>query len=86
MCYWHSFAWDGFDIFGAGTFDRPWIGDPSLDAAKTKMVAAVEYLVKLEVPFSCLQGRSSNYSRRFPSFSRSSSRHGRGPRHTTICG
>jgi xylose isomerase len=24
VCYWHSFAWDGFDIFGAGTLDRPW--------------------------------------------------------------
>ena len=23
VCYWHSFAWDGFDIFGAGTLDRP---------------------------------------------------------------
>ena len=22
VCYWHSFAWDGFDIFGAGTMDR----------------------------------------------------------------
>ena len=24
VCYWHSFCWDGHDIFGAGTFDRPW--------------------------------------------------------------
>jgi hypothetical protein len=24
VCYWHSFAWNGHDIFGAGTFDRPW--------------------------------------------------------------
>ena len=24
VCYWHSFAWDGSDIFGAGTLDRPW--------------------------------------------------------------
>ena len=24
VCYWHTFAWDGFDIFGAGTLDRPW--------------------------------------------------------------
>ena len=24
VCYWHSFNWDGFDIFGAGTLDRPW--------------------------------------------------------------
>ena len=24
VCYWHSFAWDGMDIFGSGTMDRPW--------------------------------------------------------------
>ena len=24
VCYWHTFCWDGYDIFGAGTFDRPW--------------------------------------------------------------
>ena len=23
-CYWHSFNWPGSDVFGAGTFDRPW--------------------------------------------------------------
>jgi xylose isomerase len=24
ICYWHSFAWAGSDVFGAGTFERPW--------------------------------------------------------------
>ena len=24
ICYWHSFTWNGFDIFGDGTLDRPW--------------------------------------------------------------
>ncbi len=31
VCYWHSFNWPGNDVFGAGTFDRPWLeatGDP----------------------------------------------------------
>ena len=24
VCYWHSFAWNGFDVFGYdGTFQRP---------------------------------------------------------------
>lgn len=23
VAYWHSFAWPGSDVFGAGTFDRP---------------------------------------------------------------
>src|SRR5262245_52570747 len=53
VCYWHSFNWDGFDIFGEGTLDRPWL-DRSLDpiaAAETKMAAAFEFMHKLGVPF-----------------------------------
>ncbi len=54
-CYWHSFNWDGFDIFGDGTFDRPWLGrdvEP-LAAAEQKMAAAFEFFEKLTVPFWC---------------------------------
>jgi xylose isomerase len=54
-CYWHSFNWNGFDIFGDGTLDRPWlsgVGDP-LAAAEQKMVAAFEFFEKLTVPFWC---------------------------------
>jgi len=53
VCYWHSFNWPGNDVFGDGTFDRPWL-DPSLDpmaAARTKMAAAFEFIEKLGVPF-----------------------------------
>jgi xylose isomerase len=42
VCYWHSFNWDGFDIFGDGTLDRPWLspaGDP-VEAAEQKMAVA----------------------------------------------
>ncbi len=55
VCLWHSFAWDGRDMFGAGTLDRPWL-DPSLDpmaAARMKMAAAFEFLDKLGVPYYC---------------------------------
>ena len=55
VCMWHSFAWDGRDMFGAGTLDRPWL-DPSLepmDAARMKMAAAFEFLDKLGVPYYC---------------------------------
>ena len=55
VAYWHSFAWDGFDIFGAGTLDRPWL-DPTLDpmkAAEMKQDAAFEFFAKLGVPFFC---------------------------------
>jgi xylose isomerase len=54
-CYWHSFAWNGFDIFGDGTLDRPWTA-PGLDpmaAAEHKMAAAFEFMSKLTVPFWC---------------------------------
>jgi xylose isomerase len=55
VCYWHSFAWPGTDVFGAGTFDRPWLeaaGDP-MDAARMKMDAAFEFFAKLGAPFFC---------------------------------
>jgi xylose isomerase len=55
VCVWHSFAWDGRDMFGAGTLDRPWL-DPSLDpmaAARLKMAAAFELFAKLGTPYYC---------------------------------
>jgi xylose isomerase len=56
VCYWHSFGWDGFDIFGAGTLDRPWHpnNSPDMDpmvAARMKMDAAFEFFSKLGAPF-----------------------------------
>jgi xylose isomerase len=55
VCYWHSFHWPGNDVFGAGTFDRPWLeaGRDPMDAARTKMDAAFEFFTKLGVPFFC---------------------------------
>ena len=54
-CYWHSFAWNGFDIFGDGTLDRPWLhaGLDPMAAAEQKMAAAFEFMEKLTVPFWC---------------------------------
>jgi xylose isomerase len=54
VCYWHTFCWDGFDIFGAGTCDRPW-HTPTNDreAADMKMAAAFEFFEKLDIPFYC---------------------------------
>jgi xylose isomerase len=59
VCLWHSFNWPGSDVFGVGTFDRPWL-DPSLDrstAAKTKLEAAFEFIAKLGVPYFCFHDR-----------------------------
>jgi xylose isomerase len=55
VCYWHSFNWPGSDVFGAGTFDRPWLGnggDP-MASARQKMDAAFEFFTKLGTPFFC---------------------------------
>lgn len=52
-CYWHSFSWPGSDVFGGGTFDRPWLSgaaDP-MEAAFAKQDAAFEFFAKLGVPF-----------------------------------
>ena len=54
VCYWHTFCWDGYDIFGGGTFDRPW-HNPANDraAADHKMQAAFEFFTKLGLPYYC---------------------------------
>ncbi len=59
VCYWHSFNWPGSDVFGMGTFDRPWL-DARLDpmiAARAKLDAAFEFFDKLGVPFFCFHDR-----------------------------
>ena len=59
VCLWHSFNWPGSDVFGVGTFDRPWL-DPKLEpmaAARQKLDAAFEFIVKLGVPFFCFHDR-----------------------------
>ena len=55
VCYWHSFNWPGDDVFGAGTFDRPWLepGQDPMGAARRKMDAAFEFFEKLGTPFFC---------------------------------
>jgi xylose isomerase len=59
VCLWHSFNWPGSDVFGSGTFDRPWLtagGDP-MAAARQKLAAAFEFVDKLGVPFYCFHDR-----------------------------
>lgn len=55
VCYWHSFAWPGADMFGAGTFDRPWVpGAPvTPDRAWAKMDAAFDFFERVGAPFFC---------------------------------
>ena len=53
VCLWHSFAWPGSDVFGSGTFDRPWLvpGQDPMEAARARLDAVFEFLEKLGVPF-----------------------------------
>lgn len=54
IAYWHSFCADGGDPFGGATHAFPWsnISDP-VAAAKAKMDAAFEFIVKIGAPFYC---------------------------------
>ena len=59
VCLWHSFNWPGSDVFGVGTFDRPWLapgGDP-MEAARAKLDAAFEFIAKLGVPYFTFHDR-----------------------------
>ena len=59
VCFWHSFAWPGVDMFGVGTLDRPWLAgsvDP-MDGARTKMAVAFEFFTKIGIPFYCFHDR-----------------------------
>ena len=59
VCLWHSFNWPGSDVFGAGTFDRPWLADAAdpMRAALARLDAAFEFLDRLGAPFFCFHDR-----------------------------
>ncbi len=52
VCYWHTFVWPGSDVFGQGTFSRPWHeGADELTLARRKADAAFSLFTRLGVPF-----------------------------------
>ena len=59
ICLWHSFNWPGSDVFGVGTFDRPWLasGADPIEAAHAKLDAAFEFIAKLGVPYFTFHDR-----------------------------
>ena len=59
VCLWHSFNWPGTDVFGTGTFDRPWLAADAepMEAARAKLEAAFEFIAKLGTPFYCFHDR-----------------------------
>lgn len=54
VCFWHSFCWPGSDVFGGGTFQRPWLAGANDEvAAASKREAAFDFFGKLDLPFYC---------------------------------
>jgi len=53
VCYWHTFCWDGFDVFGEGSFQRPWHKLSGQQQADAKLEIAFEFFSKLGVPYFC---------------------------------
>ena len=44
VCYWHTFCSEGADMFGPGTFGRPWNSGPMDQAhAEQKLSEAFEF-------------------------------------------
>jgi xylose isomerase len=55
VCYWHTFCWDGSDVFGSGTFTRAWqVSGNDRAAADARMAAAFDFFRVLGLPFYCM--------------------------------
>jgi xylose isomerase len=54
VCFWHSFCWPGSDVFGGGTFQRPWmLGANDAAAARDRRATGLSFVEKLDVPYYC---------------------------------
>jgi xylose isomerase len=54
VCYWHTFCSEGADMFGPGTFHRPWHSGPMDQArAEHKLTEAFEFFTRLGLPYFC---------------------------------
>ncbi len=53
VAYWHSFVWPGSDMFGPGTFRRPWQVADTIENAERKADVAFEFFQKLGAQFFC---------------------------------
>jgi xylose isomerase len=59
VCFWHTFVWQGNDIFGSPTFDRPWNNKDltPMEQAKHRIHAAFEFFEKLGVKYYTFHDR-----------------------------
>ncbi len=53
MSYWHTLTGEGSDMFGSGTFERPWNALSGLELSKARATAAFELMQKLDIPYFC---------------------------------
>ena len=54
VCMWHTFCWPGSDVFGPGTFTRPWSAHAHTpEGAAFKRAVAFDFFAKLGTPFYC---------------------------------
>jgi len=52
VCYWHSFASPGSDMFGSGTWPRPWLaGANTQEMADAKTDTAFDFFKRLGTPY-----------------------------------
>lgn len=58
VCFWHTFCWQGNDIFGETLFDREWLkAENPLKRAENRAAAAFEFFTKLNIPFFTFHDR-----------------------------
>jgi xylose isomerase len=58
VCYWHSFCGDGSDVFGAGTFQRPWQQEHNpVEGALKKATAAFDFFETVGTRYFCFHDR-----------------------------
>ncbi len=58
VCWWHTFCWNGFDIFGEGTFSHPWLQQTdAMKASEMKVDAMFELLTKLDLKYFTFHDR-----------------------------
>jgi xylose isomerase len=53
VAYWHTLVWPGGDMFGPGTFNRPWQAADTIENAERKAEVAFEFLEKLGARWFC---------------------------------
>src|SRR3989338_8064218 len=57
VCWWHSFCWNGYDIFGEGTFSHPWLQTDPMKSAHLKVEAMFEFLTKMNLKYFTFHDR-----------------------------